>query len=652
MKLRLARIGNKETVKFACSELCRYLCGMDGELTIAESLYEEYCEVPGVLWIGLNGSVPASEEDEIRISVSGGSGIITGSNERAVLIAAYRFLRELGCDWLFPGPDGETVPQKELSAQMFCVEVSEKASYHHRAICTEGSMSYEHLFNMIDWIPKAGMNGYYAQFYAPLIFLQRWYRDEQKAATGTPELEDKDAYLAIWHRAVEEIEKRSLLYYAGGHGFTLEPFGIHDLEWYIDYSENPEAVPGTIRPYLAMINGERKVFGKKLSNTNLCYSNPLVRETIVDGIIGFCKERPSLDYVAVALADSFNNHCECEECQKMTPSDYLILMLNELDRKMSEQGIQTRVMFSLYCELLWAATQVKIENPDRILFKFCPISRKYDTLLTDLEADVPEEPKPYVRNQITLPYTVAENVNMLKGWQNTAPCESLVFDYHLHSAQYRDPGFYKISQVLHDDMAKLDELGLNGMISCQAQRASFPVGLPMYAMAKALWDKKSVFPEVSKTYFEKTFGKCGAEVENYLRTLSELFDAEFINGKKPVHLKEDLARYDRVICVINDFNQKWIEPNRASSIHWEYLSYHAELCLVFAELIRRHLQQDKEGCREYTQKLHSRSYELQPRIHRVFDVQLFNSLFELYLKRVDIQVAKGAESEIDVAAGF
>lgn len=652
MKLTVARIGDHITTKFACQELVRYLKRIDSNISIDERTYGEFCEDCSVLWVGVDGSVPASEEDEIRITVTGGVGRITGSNERAVLIATYRFLKELDCDWLFPGPDGEQIPEKTLIPDALTMEVREKPSYHHRAICTEGSMSYEHLYNMIDWIPKAGMNGYYAQFFAPLIFLQRWYRDEQSAVTGKPELDDDKAYYAIWNRAVEEIEKRSLLYYAGGHGFTLEPFGIHDLDWYIDYSENPDGVPQTIKPYLAMVNGERKVFNKKLSNTNLCYSDPYVREKIVDGIIEFAKDRPSLDYVAVALADNFNNHCECEECKKMSPSDYLILMLNEMDRKMTEQNMNVRVMFSLYCELLWAATRIKIENPDRVLFKFCPISRRYDTILTDFEEGCQDEPKPYVRNKITLPYTIAENVNMLKGWQATAPCESLVFDYHLHSAQYRDPGFYRISQVLHDDMANLDKLGLNGMVSCQAQRASFPVGLPMYAMAKALWNKDSAFEDVSKEYFSKAFGGLGTEVEDYLHTLSDLFDAEYINGKKTVHVQSDLARYEAVIRVINDFVQKRIEPNKSMSIYWEYLSYHAELCLIFAELIKRHIMQDEEGITRYTEKLHSRSYELQPHIHRVFDVHLFNALFELAMKRVDAKVAENKDSEMDVVAGF
>ena len=652
MKLTIARIGIGKTTEFSCSELIRYLNLIDSSISIDERSYAQYCEDSKVLWVGMDGSVPTSDEDEIKISVANGAGMITASNERALLIAVYRFLQELGCDWLFPGPDGEIIPKKKLSPDMIRAEVSEKASYHHRAICTEGSMSWEHLYNMIDWIPKAGMNGYYAQFYAPLIFLQRWYRNEQQTVNGEPELDDDEAYLAIWNRAVEEIEKRSLLYYAGGHGFTLEPFGIHDLDWYIDYSENPEGVPKTIKPYLAMINGERKVFNKKLSNTNLCYSDPYVREKIVDGIIEFAKDRPSLDYVAVALADNFNNHCECEACKKMTPSDYLIMMLNELDRKMTEQNMNVRVMFSLYCELLWAANQVEIENPDRILFKFCPISRRYDTILTDFEEGSQDEPKPYVRNKITLPYTIAENVNMLKGWQKTAPCESLVFDYHLHSAQYRDPGFYQISQVLHDDMANLDKLGLNGMVSCQAQRASFPVGLPMYSMAKALWNKDSIFEDVSREYFSKAFGELGTEVEDYLHTLSELFDAEYINGKKAVHVQADIARYEAVIRVIHDFVQKRIEPNKNISIYWEYLSYHAELCLIFAELIKRHIMQDKEGIQQYTEMLHSRSYELQPHIHRVFDVLLFNSLFELYLKRVDAKVAENKDSEMDVVAGF
>ena len=157
MKLTIARIGKGKTVDFSCSELRRYLNLIDSSISIDERSYAQYHEDNKVLWIGIDGLVAASDEDEIKISVANGAGIITASNERALLIAVYRFLRELGCDWLFPGPDGEIIPKKKLSLDMIRAEVSEKASYRHRAICTEGAMGYEHLYNVIDWIPKAGM---------------------------------------------------------------------------------------------------------------------------------------------------------------------------------------------------------------------------------------------------------------------------------------------------------------------------------------------------------------------------------------------------------------------------------------------------------------------------------------------------------------
>ena len=44
-------------------------------------------------------------DDAIAIEVGGGVGIIADSNPRSVLLATYRFLTELGCRWVRPGPD-------------------------------------------------------------------------------------------------------------------------------------------------------------------------------------------------------------------------------------------------------------------------------------------------------------------------------------------------------------------------------------------------------------------------------------------------------------------------------------------------------------------------------------------------------------------
>ena len=105
MRLILAQIGNDKTVKFAVKELVRLIKAMDNSVVLDIRKYEEKDNsVKNALWVGLDGSVKAnSDEDSIYISVENGAGIISGSNERSVLMAAYRFMKEMGCRYLYPG---------------------------------------------------------------------------------------------------------------------------------------------------------------------------------------------------------------------------------------------------------------------------------------------------------------------------------------------------------------------------------------------------------------------------------------------------------------------------------------------------------------------------------------------------------------------
>ena len=374
MRIILCKISSHPTIVFAVEELARCLKAMDEKAVIDQRVYDVYDpSLAGVVWVGMDGTVEESVDDAICIEVKNGSGHITGSSPRAVLIAAYRFLTELGCRWLRPGKDGEILPHCTLTNEMLCVSVNAKASYRHRAVCIEGSVSYEHVYNMIDYLPKVGMNGYYAQFFVPYTFFERWYKHEFNPLREAEPLETEDV-VHMWRSLEEEIVKRDLLYHATGHGWTCEPFGLHANGWHANASVIP---PETTR-YFAEVNGKRELWEKVALNTNLCYSDPIVRDTVTGAITAYCKAHPSIDYLHFWLADGTNNHCECENCRKMRPSDFYVLMLNELDRKMTEVGIQTKIVFLLYYELLWAPETMRIENPDRFVLMFAPITRSYN----------------------------------------------------------------------------------------------------------------------------------------------------------------------------------------------------------------------------------------------------------------------------------
>ena len=171
-RICLGRIGEHPTVAYAAEELGRYLKRIDPALSVEIFPTDAVMDIClPVIWVGIDPSfcteVPAVEnpslDDAIAIKIENGGGYITGSNERSVLIAVYRFLKELGCDWVRPSVEGERIPQKEISCDH--IQIQEKASYRHRGVCMEGAVSYENAAEMIDFLPKIGMNAYFIEHF-------------------------------------------------------------------------------------------------------------------------------------------------------------------------------------------------------------------------------------------------------------------------------------------------------------------------------------------------------------------------------------------------------------------------------------------------------------------------------------------------------
>ncbi len=593
MRITVAKIGKNETVAFAAAELKRLLGAMDQSLTVDIRRYESFDpEVKGVIWVGLDGSLPRSLDETVSIKVKDGHGIITGSNECAVLIGVYRFMFELGCRFIRPGTDGEKIPERSLSSSDLTVEVFEAASYRHRSVCIEGSVSFDHVYNMIDWLPKVGMSGYFMQFFTPSTFFKRYYRrfyeNEADRDFGN-ELTDDDVD-AMWAVLEEEISKRSLKFHAVGHGWTCVPFGIQASGW----EEYTKEIPEETRQLFAELSGERKIHQNPL-NTNLCYSNPVVQNRMTDAITEYCKTHPAVNYLHFWMADADNNHCECENCVKKLPSDFYVDMLNILDKKLTAAGVDTKIVCLIYVDLLWEPQESKIENPDRFVLMFAPITRTYSAALNDFDKTQKVELAPYKRNQNTMPSSVAENVLRLKKWQETHLADdSFDFDYHLMWDHHYDPGYYNVAKILHTDMCELELIGLNGMVSCQLQRTAFPTALPLYAMAKGLWDKDSRFEDISKEYFAAAFGEDGEKVEKYLSDISDLFDPVFLRANKKVENSVAIANIEKSKAVIKEFSEKEISQKADTSPDWKYLECHAETVLCFADRLIAKLSGNEE----------------------------------------------------------
>ncbi len=628
--IKIAKIGDSTTVSYAADELLKYLSMIDKNNDVCILSFDNYNpECEAAIWVGRDPefSLPEVEnrylDDSISINVKGGKGYITGCNDRAVLIGVYRFLRELGCRFLRPGCDGEIIPSLNIADTE--VVVFESASYRHRAVCIEGANSYDDIHEFIDWLPKVGLNGFYNQFRIPFVFYDRWYTHKYNTENyDSYKLSIADAE-GLLNESIKEIKKRGLLYHAVGHGWTCEPFGIKGLGWY-EYNED---ISDDVKNYFAEVDGKRDLWKGVPMNTNLCYSSPKVREILSDAVVKYSQEHSEVDYLHFWLSDGTNNHCECDECKKALPSDFYIKLLNEIDEKLSSAGLDTKIVFLIYVDLLWAPIKEKLNNPDRFVLMFAPITRTYSSNMADcgeFKGELPE----YCRNKNKMPSSLSENITHLNNWQKQFNGDSFDFDYHYMWDHFKDIGNFKTAKVLFEDIQNLDKIGLNGLVSCQCIRAFFPHGLGMYGMAAALWDKSKDFDCVAEDYFMSAYGKHGKKVAEYFNALSELSEPVFVRNEYESTVNENLVKqfkecrglvseFEEFVDGINEYE------NFAVSLSYEYLSYQIQFAKLYldweiAMASGNVCQADKavDAVVDYAAKT-------ERQLHRVFDFYVFRN---------------------------
>lgn len=615
-------LNKHETVRFAAAELRRYLAHVTGA-RLAVRAATTYAPGKSALWVGTFDAFPrhaptASSshpfDDELFILTKGASGIIAGANPRSVVLAAYRYLTELGFRWVRPGKEGEVMPRRVQSAAT--VDVHECAAYRHRGVCIEGAVSYRHVRDMVDWLPKVGMNAYFIQFREAFTFFERWYTHE-----GNPHWKarpfDVERARAFTERIRGEIRKRGLVLHMVGHGWTCDPFRIEGRGWY----EHKGPLPKKVVRHLAEVNGKRAFWNGIPLNTNLCYGNPRTREIVADAVVDYAAVNPDVDIIHVWLADDSNNHCECPRCTRHRPADLYVKMLNAMDEKLSHRGLPTRIAFLIYVDLLWPPRKEHIRNPDRFILMFAPITRSYSRSF----ASACDRPAigPYRRNKLKFSREPGANLAFLQAWQRRFGGDSFDFDYHYMWDHYKDPGYYAMARVLHEDLCSLKEIGLGGFNSCQTQRAFFPTGLGMYVMARTLWNSDAAFDDTANEYFRAAFGARGDEVAAYMRRLSELFDPRLLRGE----LSEDeraevIGRFGELEAHIAAFQPvikrgtRLSQPTHARS--WAYLRHHARICRMMVEVLANPAVAKERGS-ELVEYIRTRERELHP----VLDVWLY-----------------------------
>ena len=633
----LIRLGDAAPIRFAVEELCRYLRRIDPTLIVDQRVAQVYDPDVDGLWIGLcpelNNKVPQvcdpRYDDAICLDVTDYRGFITGANERSVLIGAYRLLKEIGVAFVRPGPQGEILPN--TLPQSCRIRLQEKPSYRHRGVCIEGANSYQHVYDMIDWLPKAGMNEYFIQFANPKVFFQRWDEHWLNDTLPTRTLTDDQAK-QIERALAEDIAQRGLMHQAVGHGWTCDPLGFETVAWHHLKPEELPELKDEDRMKLALVNGERKFWNNCPMLTEYCYSNPDAVNTLIDYAVSYCKAHPTVTHLHFWLSDGFNNTCECDQCRTKRHADQYIELLNKLDQALTRENIQTKVVFLIYLNLLWPPVEEYIKNSDRFLLMFAPISRSYFDSYKDIDLSNTESLPQWERNKMESPKSVSAYLSIVDKWfEKTGAKDSFDFDYHLWSAHFRDPGYCGISRILHRDVQGLERIGLNGLINCQLQRVSLPNFLPMETAAQTLWNKDCNFEDVQRRYFQNAFGTQYQKALDYLEDLTRLGAPDYALGSKKgeaMPLEERLALLQKAIELTKSFaptiaqildSDTTLLP--AQALSWKILQYHGVICAYQLQVKQLKLSNANE---QELETLHKEAQDyiksVEPQIHPYVDV--------------------------------
>ena len=631
--------GEEQPIQLAAHELCDTLCAMGLSACLAEQGGIRLClfEALGLVPVGKNPSL----DDEIAIAVAHEQGYIAGANPRSVLIAAYRFLSECGARYVRPGKDGTYLPQITALPD---VSLRELADMRYRAICLEGAVSQEHVMNMIEWMPKHGFNAYFIQFRDGFTFYDRWY-SHIGSTVKPPQPISRETAMAYTMAARRAIKMRGMQFHAVGHGWACEPFGVRNDGW--DPVEE-STLPKEYLSICAQLNGRRGLWEKMPLCTQLCYSRPDVRRKMVDAAVSYIRENPDVDYLCYDLSDGYRNSCECEECRRLPLSDYYWMILNELDERLTAEGLDTKIVWEIYSDLLYPPMKTRLKNPGRFVLMFCPTGRAYSRHLPD-GFPVTEIP-PYQVNGV---YDTCMEDSLAYLYHNKKLFDGDIFcfDYHLMYNHFMDATKENLARVIYEDIQRYDAFPFSGLMSCQLQRMALPTALPMVVMGKTLWKRSTPYEDIRRELYAAAFGEADlGAVTDYLVALSDCINVGVLkDDRRPAD--EVIALMERAIRLIEDFRptiERHLsegDPCRASS--WRQLLPHGEIYTMIARSCIAELTEGREAAAAWRKQAAQYVWEHEDELQDVVDGHFFDDIISTRC-RIDLGDGSGVDGLVPV----
>jgi len=396
-------------------------------------------------------------------------------------------------------------------------------------------------------------------------------------------------------------------------------------------------VPDESRQYLALMNGERKLYRNRPNFTNFCMSNKEAQRKFAEYVAEYAKGHSNSDYLHVWLADLHNNHCECEECKKKNPSDWYVILLNMIDEELTKRELDTRIVFIVYVDTSWPPITEKVINQKRFTLMLAPISRSYAMALP--EEGVKAKTVPYERNKLILPKSLEEYFAYFAEWCKMWKGANIAYEYHFWRYQCFDLSGIELSRRISEDIKVYKEYNINGIIEDGSQRSFFPTGLAFYTYARTLYDTSLTSEEIAKDYFDTAFGEASDQFYSYLGKLGKCFDYYYLSGKRSADINISPYYNPERAAALDNFEE--IEKEGRMLIE-KYYNFSHRLGTVSVRLLERHLDfakglakalalkaigRDDESMKLYDElRIEFGKYEVY--IEKYYDHYLFSEIFK------------------------
>jgi len=492
-------------VKFAAMELVKYISKLTG-YTVPSGLNKQegsfnICLATSGKIQGLSGlSINTTElkYDGFILKAFEKALVICGNYPRSTSYGVYYLLEQWGCRWLYPGVEGEFLPENPTLD--FQINTLNNPDFEIRGFMEGGSADYptyfvKEMLEMVDWSFKNKMNSYMRHF-----------------SIG--------AAIPFGDMLIPTVKDRDMLFEYGGHG--TQGFVRRDL-----FGSRPEL--------FRMQDGERRIDG------NFCVSNTEARQMIVDGVIGLLDRNPEIDILRLWYEDLVDGGwCACDECKDLSAVDQIFMITNEIARAVKVKYPDKYIDIVLYHDT-YDCSETKIMPESNVLGYIAPRERCYAHALDDPSCR---------RNR---QYYWGGYQALVEKFGNNAYAMDYYADMILYNKMTAD-----FTQTISGDFKALQKLGINKINCLMFNKYSWwAYKTNMYTFCRLCWNTQYVFD--LQAYGEHLYGK--NEMYSILKSIQDaskqifqfceydiLFDIRIVPGQSPEFYQKHLKDIEKAIA--------------------------------------------------------------------------------------------------------